>query len=113
MMPEPSTSPALQSPQGDAAESVNLAWNKANWDQPEKWITEWKEGFAWGGPEVVERDYLRFVAPFLPVGRKARMLEIGCGMGRFTEFLLKDAEQVDAVDLAQHCVDSCNARFPE
>jgi cyclopropane fatty-acyl-phospholipid synthase-like methyltransferase len=93
--------------------SSNIQWNRQNWDDPKRWETEWHGGYAWGDHEKVRRDFLRFVAPFLPVDRKPRVLEIACGMGRFTEFLLGVAEHVHAIDLAGHCVESCRARFPE
>lgn len=93
--------------------SSNVEWNKRNWDDPARWEQEWKGGYAWGDRERVRRDFLRFVVPFLPVGRKAVILEIACGMGRFTEFLLEVAERVHGIDLAMHCVESCRHRFPE
>ena len=25
-----------------------VEWNKANWNDAERWESEWKEGYAWG-----------------------------------------------------------------
>lgn len=88
-------------------------WNRERWDNPEAWAAEWNAGYAWGPRASVWRDFLRFVAPLLPQGRAARILEIACGMGRFTELLLTVAEHVHAIDLAAHCVESCRERFSE
>jgi 2-polyprenyl-3-methyl-5-hydroxy-6-metoxy-1,4-benzoquinol methylase len=95
--------------------SSNIEWNKQNWSDPKRWETEWHGGYAWGGRDWVRRDFLRFVAPWLPDGRPARVLEIACGMGRFTEVLLEmgKVEHVHGIDLSEHCVESCRQRFPE
>ncbi len=90
-----------------------VEWNKVNWNDAERWETEWKEGYAWGPKEFVRRRFEGFVAPLLPAGRRPRVLEIGCGMGRFTEILLEVAEHVHGVDVAEHCVKTCNERFAE
>jgi cyclopropane fatty-acyl-phospholipid synthase-like methyltransferase len=90
-----------------------VEWNKVNWNDAERWETEWKEGYAWGPKEFVRNQFQRFVAPWLPDDGKPRVLEIGCGMGRFTEVLLEVASFVHGIDLAEHCVSTCSERFPE
>lgn len=90
---------------------TNLQWNLQNWNDAERWKNEWREGYAWGPREMVRKDFDRFVAPFLPPGKKPDILEIACGMGRFTEFLLGVAGSVHSIDLAPHCVASCSERF--
>lgn len=90
-----------------------LEWNQHNWNDPDRWKKEWHRGYALGGREAVQRDFLRFVAPLLPSDVKPRILEIACGMGRFTEFLLEVASYVHAIDIIPHCVESCRQRFPE
>ncbi len=90
---------------------TNIDWNKQTWDDPARWESEWKGGYAWGNVQVVRRDFSRLVAPYMPFGRKPVILEIACGMGRFTELLLEVAEFVHSIDLAKHCVESCRARF--
>lgn len=90
---------------------TTIDWNRKTWDDPQRWETEWKGGYAWGSEEVVRLDFCRFITPYLPHKRKPVVLEIACGMGRFTALLLEAAESVHAVDLAEHCVNSCNKRF--
>lgn len=39
------------------------------------------------------------------------VVEIGCGHGRWTQFLAERASEVVALDLAPACIDACRARF--
>jgi len=90
--------------------SRNIEWNKRTWDEPEKWASEWNHGYAWGNRLIVERDFGRFIQPYMPANRKPAFLEIACGTGRFTELLLEHGRSVHAIDLAEHCVNAYRER---
>lgn len=116
------------------APATNLDWNRQMWDNPESWEKEWKEGYAWGNRPRVWKEFLQFLGPVAPLPAIAhamqdeipggepseaiadgtprpRTLEIACGMGRFTEFLLAVSKSVHSIDLAKHCVEACQERF--
>jgi SAM-dependent methyltransferase len=54
---------------------------------------------ALGLTPAVRRHYARTIGP-LGLGPGARVLELGAGLGRFTELLLKDGFDVTALDLS-------------
>jgi len=93
--------------------NLNIQWNKTTWSNEEKWKEEWKDGYAWGTRQNVESDFNRFVKPFLPNGKPAKMLEIACGMGRFTEILLNHCETLHSIDIQEVCVNRCLQRFKD
>lgn len=65
----------------------------------------------WGGPEAQWQwcVYPR-IRRHLPVGT---ILEIGPGMGRWTQFLRRCCEHLVAVDISEKCLDACRGRFGE
>jgi SAM-dependent methyltransferase len=87
--------------------------NRAMWDRDYAWPDdgdEWSSG--WGGPEL---QWYRWLYPRLlaavPDLARRRVVEIGCGRGRWTQFLLRHCAEVTAVDLAPGCVEHCRRRF--
>lgn len=82
----------------------------------------WSEGYAWprGGDEW-SRDWgspaaqwhgtlLPRICAQLPAHR---ILEIGCGWGRWTAFLLDHCEELVAVDVGPTCIEACRTRFAD
>ena len=68
---------------------------------------EWS--FLWGSPEMQwYGTILPRIHQFLPTGT---ILEIGCGFGRWTQFLKDNCENLIAVDLSQKCIEACQNRF--
>lgn len=57
-----------------------------------------------GATRCVRRHYARTIEP-LGLRKGARVLELGCGLGRFTELLLKDGYDVTALDLVGDLVE--------
>lgn len=87
--------------------------NRAMWDGDDAWTDDgddWSSG--WGGPEL---QWARWVLPRLlaaaPDLSRRRVVEIGCGHGRWTRFLLDACAHVTAVDLADGCIEHCRRRF--
>ena len=64
-----------------------------------------------------EANYNQLVRPYLPVllsgreVRSCRVVEIGCGVGRMTEFLARDFGFVDAVDVAPAMIQGARRRL--
>ncbi len=89
--------------------------NREVWGRPERWDRngdEWSTG--WGGPAS---QWSSWIAPRLEAAAGtppyARIVEIGCGHGRWTQFLAEWSQEVVAVDLAPECVAACEARFAD
>lgn len=84
----------------------NLAqWSTWDWSQSgEEWSNanhpEWKRS-------VVEH----VLRPRVPEG--SRILEIGPGAGRWTEYLIEQASHMILVDLTPRCIDLCRERFAD
>lgn len=87
------------------------------WQETYRWPDagdEWSSG--WGGPHDQWRNWL---APRLAASTGGRStcsavaVEIGCGHGRWTQFLASAHERVIAVDLAPACVAATRARFED
>jgi ubiquinone/menaquinone biosynthesis C-methylase UbiE len=80
-------------------------WNSTyGWeDRGEEWSAEW------GGSES---EWFGVIAP--RIGRYVparRILEIAPGFGRWTVYLSKHCERLQAVDLSDRCVAHCQERF--
>ncbi|WP_421120672.1 class I SAM-dependent methyltransferase [Aquihabitans daechungensis] len=87
--------------------------NRALWGDPDRWDRdgdEWSAG--WGGPAS---QWSSWIAPRLRSAAgeppHERIVEIGCGHGRWTQFLADWTPEVVAVDVAPECVEACAARF--
>ncbi len=95
---------------------ATIEQNEQMWDRSYGWPDGgdvWSSG--WGGPGP---QWHRWIAPRVraavgggPPGR--RVVEIGCGHGRWTQFLAGSYREVTAVDLSQRCVDHCAKRFAD
>ena len=86
----------------------DVEWNRVAWN--EGWGNsgdEWSE--AWGGASAQWHGsiYPR-ICNFLPA---QRVLEIGPGRGRWSQFLLRHCTEYFGVDLSENCVASCRSRF--
>ena len=87
--------------------------NRAMWDRDYSWTDDGDESSSgWGGPAM---QWYRWILPRLlstaPDLERRRVLEIGCGRGRWTAHLLASCAHVTAVDLAPNCVEHCRRRF--
>lgn len=96
---------------------ASIERNRAVWDREYDWPEggdEWSSG--WGGAAVQWDEWL---APRLDAALEwrerpvARVVEIGCGHGRWTAFLADRFEHVHAVDLSPTCVEVCRRRFAD
>lgn len=89
-------------PQRNNSVTNNLAtWLAYDWsNRGEGWSNtpEWKDS-------LVEH----VLKPHIPVGR--RVLEIGPGAGRWTEYLIQRASHLIVVDLTPTCIRICKERF--
>ena len=87
-----------------------IAENFANWNDPKRWSDDGNEwSHAWGSSATMWfGSILPRIAANLPA---ASLLEIACGHGRVTEFLLPHCERYVGVDLAPDCVATCERRF--
>ncbi|MBL8725155.1 MAG: class I SAM-dependent methyltransferase [Planctomycetes bacterium] len=88
----------------------SIETNRENWNDPAKWLQHGEEwSHAWGGTESMWfGSLLPRIAPFLAGGH---LLEIACGHGRVTEYLLRHCERYTGVDLAPNCIAICMQRF--
>lgn len=81
-------------------------WTEHAWDREGH---EWSPGqTAAGGDMLWWRSLLPRIATHLPA---ASVLEIGPGFGRWTQHLLRQSEQLTAIDLTERCIEHCRARF--
>ena len=84
--------------------------NKSAWDGGYHWDDrgdEWSK--PWGGTAM---QWYGVILPrihrFLDAGR---ILEIACGCGRWTQYLLPRCRSYVAVDLSAACIETCKRRF--
>jgi len=87
-------------------ENLN-AWNAHDsWEREgDEWSDSWKSPVAMWFGTILPRIGRR-----LPTGT---ILEIACGRGRVTSFLLDQCDRYVGVDLAPNCVEICAARFSD
>lgn len=90
----------------------SIEQNRANWDNPRSWQRDGEEwSTSWGSTASMWfGSILPRIAAFLPAGH---LLEIACGHGRVTEYLLAHGARYSGVDLAPSCVAFCRQRFAE
>jgi SAM-dependent methyltransferase len=91
--------------------------NRRMWDHAYSWPEagdEWSSGWGGPGPQWSEWILPRLTAV---VGSDPcdveTIVEIGCGHGRWTQFLAAGGAAVVAVDLAAGCIDACERRFAD
>jgi SAM-dependent methyltransferase len=77
------------------------AWSEWDWSNAGE---EWSDTPEWKA-SVVQH----LLEPHVPEG--SRILEIGPGGGRWTEFLVRRASHLTVVDLTPRCIELCRARF--
>lgn len=70
---------------------------------------EWSVG-AGGTPYVWHGTIMPRICQFVPT---AHILEIACGHGRFSEYLLPLCARYTGIDLVPRCVEHCRARFAD
>ena len=84
--------------------------NLRTWDSEDQWGQageQWSS--AWGSSHAMwHGSILPRIAPFLPADH---VLEIACGHGRVTAFLLDQCRRYTGVDLVPRCVEFCQRRF--
>lgn len=84
--------------------------NRRHWGDLYDWKhggEEWSD--AWGGSHAQwSHTLLPRLSRFLPA---SRAVEIGCGHGRWTNFLRDHCRELIALDLADSCVAACADRF--
>ena len=79
-------------------------WTRYDWSRAGEEWSSW-----WGGTENLYRVDLRpRLRRFLPAGS---VLEIACGYGRITRYLIQECQQLIGVDIVAACVDACRLRF--
>ena len=87
--------------QANSIENNLKTWSNWDWSKKgEEWSNnpEWKESLV---------EYV--LNPNIPRG--SRVLEIGPGGGRWTEYLIERAEHLIVVDLTPKCIELCQERF--
>ena len=84
----------------------SLALNRQIWDS---W--NWSAGGEEWTPNLDWKESLvsAVLVPNVPEG--ARVLEIGPGGGRWTEYLLPRSSRLVGVDIAAACIEECRAKF--
>lgn len=84
--------------------------NRAAWGRDYRWPSlgdEWSE--VWGGVETHwHATLLPRIRKFIPA---RRIVEIAPGYGRWSGFLINNADDYVGIDLAEECVRSCRTRF--
>ena len=92
----------------------SVEWNRVVWGDTHEWD---KSGDEWSGMakycgQPYQEWKANLVSTFIePVPDGARILEIGPGHGRWTEYLIERAGSLDLVDINESCLDSCRERF--
>lgn len=89
--------------------------NRRVWEAASSWPDD---GARWsGGWGSAEAQWATWIRPRLLAaldGRPARsVVELGCGHGRWTAFLLDEADEVLGIDVAERCVEHCRRRFAD
>lgn len=93
---------------------MNIEENKKLWSEYswEKHGEEWSR--YWGSTETLWKfTIFPRIQPLLLAVPNGPILEIACGHGRMTEWLLKEPRSYMGVDLTKECVDYCRKRFGE
>ncbi|MBR3312161.1 MAG: methyltransferase domain-containing protein [Solobacterium sp.] len=77
----------------------------------ERYRTVHEKGLRWTSPEPtpVVMDVIRRYG----IGKDAPILEIGCGEGRDTVYLLKEGYRLKATDISKEVIDYCRRQYPE
>lgn len=93
----------------------NVAKNLKRWDKDHAWPEhgdEWNRQAAACGMDYPAWKQSLVEHLIVPnVGAATHVLEIAPGHGRWTEYLVRHAGRVTAVDLSPSCIEYCRARF--
>lgn len=92
-------------------ENANIEWNKKRWGDKREWDEVFVGGYAWGGAEEVERWFRVHILPLIENKPSVEVLEIACGMGRFTQCVISHANVLHGIDICDICVNECRRRF--
>lgn len=89
---------------------VSVVENKALWDGSYRWT---EAGDEWSAPwGTVAMQWHGTIMPriqrFVPADT---ILEIACGHGRWTEYLMRHCNRLIGVDLSDECIQACKRRF--
>lgn len=84
--------------------------NRSNWDNPGNWVRdgeEWSQ--SWSSTQSMWLTTIQSrIGALLPTDH---LLEIACGHGRVTSWLLPNCRRYTGIDLAPSCVAICRERF--
>ena len=82
------------------------------WDKEYTWKEDGDEwSAAWGGTEYMwQGSILPRVIRNIPC---KRIVEIACGHGRISQYLLKYCEELILIDISESCIEHCRKRFAE
>jgi len=84
-------------------------WSEYSWERHGE---EWSR--YWGTTEVLwKRTIFPRIRPLLRSAPAGIVLEIACGHGRMTRWLLEESRGYVGIDLMKECVDHCRKRFGE
>lgn len=89
---------------------MNTSENRFIWEQKETWATK---GNEWSSPwGSVESQWYGTIFPRITASLPAdAILELGCGFGRWTDFLRKRCRRLIVIDLSKLCIEHCRQRF--
>lgn len=90
----------------------SLEWNFETWNNDEVWAQRGDDwSIPWGSPEAQWHFILLpRIHRFLPANS---IVEIGPGLGRWTQFLLPQCQSFTGVDLSWKGIEGCRRRFSE
>lgn len=80
------------------------------WELDYDWRNKGEEWSIWWGSSAKQWEFTVYprIQQFLPC---ERILEIGPGFGRWTQYLARDCTELIGVDISMKCVDACRSRF--
>jgi len=87
-------------------ENKSLFDGKYNWaDRGDEWSA------SWGGPSMQwYGTILPRIKSYIPANR---ILEIGCGYGRWTQYLKELCKNLVVIDISEECIQACKQRFSD
>lgn len=86
--------------------------NIINQDKPDFWNSHYATGKPYQDDQEGDRQiWLKFLDDVIPTG-KLRILEIGCGIGDYSNYLANQGHIVTATDYSEAAIDQCRRRYP-
>ncbi|MFZ0680588.1 class I SAM-dependent methyltransferase [Candidatus Binatus sp.] len=90
---------------------ATISENKLMWDGAHDWS---KSGDEWSEPwGTAQAQWVGCLLPRVFPFLKGRMLEIGSGHGRWTQFLQGRCSSLIGIDLVPTCIERCTQRFAQ